>query len=223
MKPWQNLTHFENPNDIANEMVKKYRNTILRIVYGERTIYAWYKGYTPEGTHIFNQGVNNTAPNITLTQDTDCLVEIPQFEKGYRQIDEHAYYIKRLPYRQFRKGLNSENTHINSLFWCLFYGNDNYFQDTILQMLEAPIPDANVDAGIQALQTGAKTYALSLDFAISHNHAEVDPKSFSLFFGFDFVGFVYPETKTIKVANEIFMQEIVDNKQALCPDYKLEV
>lgn len=223
MKPWHALTHFEKDADVLPEMVKKYKNTILRIIYGEKTTYAYYRGYSQEGKHIFNASLGLGHPDITLAHDTDCFIDIPQFVKGYRQLGAHACYLQRKPFRQFRKGLCSDNTQIQSLYTKLYYGTDNEFGKHIIEALAAPIPNTTITEGIKFLQQGARTYALTLDFAISHNHYEVDPDSFSLFFGFDFVGFVNTKTKTIKVVNEVFIQEIVDTQHELCPDYKLEV
>lgn len=109
---WQALTNLHNDGDVNAEMVKKYRNTILKIKSGQDTIYARYSGQSKDGYHIFADLFDQT---IKIAKNTDMDVSVWFPRKGlYNVISEPNRFVffRRTATRQYRKGVSEDSCKV---------------------------------------------------------------------------------------------------------------
>jgi hypothetical protein len=112
---WSQLTNLVDVGDIQQEMGKKYRNTILKIVDGKTTTYGKFTCFSKSGYYMFQDLHGNS---IQLAQNTDVDVRIWYPKRGLYNVETPAYtgfiYYARTANRQYRRGINEENTHISN-------------------------------------------------------------------------------------------------------------
>jgi len=110
MKQWQNLTDmFKDDDDVSDEMIKKYKNTVLGIKIPTVTVFATFVGFADNGMFLFKTKEQHT---IKLSNDTEAEIFIPNPEKGLYNSPKGALFFQRHPKRQWKRGLNGENTQI---------------------------------------------------------------------------------------------------------------
>ncbi|NTV78939.1 MAG: hypothetical protein HGA25_07375, partial [Clostridiales bacterium] len=113
MKNWQNLTDMSDDLNIIDEMIKKYKNTILGIRHNNKTHYAKYDGYNSK-TQMFGFTMKN-GDNISVAKDTDTEIFIPNPEKGLYNTQQGAIFFCRNPLRQWKRGLCDANVILISI------------------------------------------------------------------------------------------------------------
>jgi len=111
---WQKLTNLTGSEDVKQEMSKKYRNTILKLVTSnKKTFYAKYSGVTRNGLHLFHDLHDN---EIKIAPDTDVDVRIWYPKRGLYNIEYNGInrfvYFSRTANRQYRRGINQDNSRL---------------------------------------------------------------------------------------------------------------
>jgi hypothetical protein len=209
MKVWQDLTDMFGEGEVNQEMVKKYRNTILALTYNGKTFYATYKGVN--GPHLFNDKEGNT---ISLVNDTDVAVTIPTLERGLYNTSKGAVFVTRSPYRQYRRGICEDNTYVNSLISIANHSQNNIYSTVVFDVLESKWHDLPTAFRVCAELGSA---AITKQFAIQlHHNKEV---GHALFYNASYIGDITKDTITIR--NKLFLQEVVDTQRYWCPNHKI--
>jgi hypothetical protein len=212
MRNWQNLTHLFDQEEICEEMKKKYQGSILGItIPSGKTVYAVYQRFM-DGFHLFK---DMDGVTLRLEHNTDCNVFIAFPEKGLYNTPTGMVYFRRLPYRQYRKGITEENSCASDVLIEILTGGRAYngVMKNVKHILEAQYP-IHIDAALEMLQ-GMPSVALNRDFGFSHPYTE--DKHFFLYYLNNVIGFV--RDKEIVIKNHVFFQEVLD---ARCfADYKI--
>lgn len=217
MSIWSNLTDlFKDGDDIAGEMVKKYRGTILAIKNAKQVVYARYRGCND--FHVFHDA---NDIELKLTHDTSCEVTIPQLDRGLYNTSKGAVYVKRNPFRQYKKGLSKDTHHITSISQYAFNSPNadlyNYFDTFAYEALLNKDNECDLDAAFEGLEKyGAVAMNRQFALALSHRTATQDPY---LWMNCYPIGTVNRENRTITVLNQTFLQEILDTRYKWCPNY----
>lgn len=134
---WQKLTNLSNSEDIKNEMVKKYRNTILKLVGANgKTVYGRYTGMNRQGHHVFRDLYNN---DLLVAQDTTVDVRVWYPRRGIYNIDwggvKRFFYFTRTANKQYRRGINEDNSLIQDPILEMFQLSRNMYDPQILQQI----------------------------------------------------------------------------------------
>lgn len=218
MKQWQKLTDMVNNTDIVDEMIKKYKNTILGIRTPTNSIYAYYIGTNNDGMFLFR---DHNEQHLKIAKNTDMEIFIPNPEKGLYNTKYGAVMYQRNPKRQWKRGLNSENvqaftivqtiTHRGrpsaqqnkfDIVWNDILTNEN---DSILMSNAKEIAD---DLGSAAIN---RTYGIVLHptekfgYILMHHKYQI--------------GII--ENNKIRIMNKIFRQEVLDTQNQWCPTYEV--
>jgi len=212
MKPWQNLTDLFDTQEVNAEMVKKYRNTMLCISRSERDFYAIYKGYEA-GYHCFKDEHDG---ELLLKPETECNVTIPTVKPGLYNTHKGVCYVTHNPYRQYRRGLCSDRLScvlLHDLLLGVFC--DNSYGSVIFDVLENSGYFSVTSALKMAEDYG--TAAINRDYAITLSTEKSE--GFDLFYRIHRVGSI--DKDTIRVDNNLFLQEIYDTKQLWCPNHEV--
>lgn len=212
MKPWQDLTDLFEDNQVIQEMQKKYKKTILGVIYNGKTSYASYQHY--DQYHVF---ALPSGAKFQLANDTEATVFIPELSRGLYNTTNGAVLVTQVPRRQWRRGLTSDTHRIvtlKELIWGLGY-EQNAFNEYVYEVLEQKynhIP--NVEQAMMFCNTHGSC-ALTKDFAIALDC--VKEAGCNLYYHDCLVGDI--DSNKITVRNNIFIQEILDTKQQWCPKH----
>ena len=140
---WQKLTNLSHSEDVKGEMVKKYRNTILKLVgTNGKTVYGRYTGMNRAGFHVFRDLHDN---ELLVAQDTAVDVRIWYPRRGiynveYRNVKRFVYFA-RTANRQYRRGINEDNTLIQDPVLGMFQLSGNMYDSQILQQISENVHD----------------------------------------------------------------------------------
>jgi len=209
---WSKLTNLDNPDDVNQEMSKKYKNTILKLVHNKHTIYAKYTGQNKKGYHTFMDLMGNT---IQIAYDTEVDVRIWYPQRGLYNVTtqgaRHFVYFARTAYRQYRLGINEENTSIYdpALIWSAGMYRDCSL-DNLNQIANKTYDMRHLDEVIVKIldpESDLIGYALNQRWGISA--ALTDKKNkFPLWLYNKHVADI--EGNQIKFYDKSFMQELLD-------------
>ena len=219
MKQWQNLTDmFKDDDDVSEEMIKKYKNTILGIKTPTVTVFATFVGFADNGMFLFKTKEQHT---IKLSKDTEAEIFIPNPEKGLYNSPKGALFFQRHPKRQWKRGLNGENTQIFSVHIDFIpntmLGNGNSFNYNWPFVLEEEgtkllsMEEAKKQADSVGSAAINRTYGLvahpteQSGYVLLHNRYQIG---------------VVQDNK-IKIENNIFRQEVLDTQKSWCPNYEV--
>ena len=222
MSIWSKLTDSED-GTVNQEMVKKYKGTWVGIKYENYpTVYGIYRGVNDEGFHT----IDTKKGVVKLAQNTDADVFVPQLEAGYYETENSVCYLRRNPYRQYRRGLSTESIFVEKMGDSIYNGFikiSNKFDTCIEEVLtHINTKDVQLNAAIETLNAKNKlVQRLNRDFMISLNHHENTADTYSLWTGRCLVGFVDNKSRVINLVNDIFKQELADNYYSICPTYTL--
>jgi hypothetical protein len=192
-------------------MSKKYKNTFLGIKYQDKTFYAKFLGLDGKGIFVFRDSDGGT---LRLNFDTEAEVFIPQIKRGLFTHKDQVYYVERNPYRQYRRGINSDSHKISSLHKMISLRQPVVDIDPVIYGSFEIQPNRLLDTA-KLICDGYSESILTRDFALTLNHFGTE--GYSLWYHLCFVGFV--TDNTIKVENDIFRQEILDTQRTWCPNY----
>lgn len=215
MKLWQKLTDLFD-NGVAQEMNKRYKDTILCIVANDKKYYANYRGVDETGFHIF---YDKEKQKIQLAENTECDVLVPRLEAGCYNTPNGVVHVSPSPARQWKRGLTRGNTNLIQLVNTLsgMLGANN-FEGHIYDVLdEEKQQEVTMDGALGGARTYG-SYALNRNFAVM-----IDPKtdtdSCYLFYQCYIVGKI--DGYKISVLNDAFRQELLDNQRKLFPNYEV--
>lgn len=140
---WQKLTNLSHSEDVKSEMVKKYRNTILKLVETNgRTVYGRYTGMNRTGLHVFRDLHDN---ELLIAQDTAVDVRIWYPRRGIYNVEygnvKRFVYFARTANRQYRRGINEDNTLIQDPVLGMFQLSKNMYDSQILQQISENVHD----------------------------------------------------------------------------------
>jgi len=215
MKQWQKLTDMIGFGDIVDEMTKKYKGTILGVNQGTKCIYGRYNQYSPdEKVFRFRDKHNN---NFHLVSDTDTEVFIPSPEKGlYNTMENGAVYFMRNPMRQWKRGLNDQNTLLYAVNKHCTYGAINVF-DSFWDYVVEPLPDLAIKDALKIASNDGSAAINRTYGVVAHPSKD---SGFVLLHHLYQIGEINDEK--ITVLNPIFRQEIMDTKNDWCPNHYVE-
>lgn len=211
---WSQLTNLNNTEEIQHEMTKKYQNTILKIIDANSVIYGKFTGVNCDGYYVFLDLYGNA---IQLTTNTNVNVRIWYPKRGLYNIEQPSHnsfiYYARTANRQYRRGINEENTRI--------------FNPTIQAYEEEPIPNFNqnllgqiaansrkyrhLDEIIKDLNdpnTKLLSYAINTRWGISLPLETTDPNTYDLWLYTSRVGHI--KNNDINITETTFIQELLD-------------
>jgi hypothetical protein len=214
MKLWQKLTDLFDNQGVQQEMLKRYKDTILSIVVGSKVVYGMYRGMNDENMHLFRDANHNT---ILLADDTEYDVFVPRFTPGAYNTEKGVVFVTTNPARQWKRGLCSNNTEIIPL-QCSFSNTlrANQFSQHIYEVLdESKQRFVSLDeARDKATEIGS--YAINREFSVCLNPVE-DTDTLYLFYKHCIIGTV--DGNTITLLNPVFKQEVLDTQRSWCPNY----
>ena len=127
--------------------------------------------------------------------DSGIEFEFIPVDRGFFQVDEEVYYLERVPARQWKRGICNENTRPYSLTDALHSCLANY-----LHIISKMYP-INCSTAWRSSKEGYPV-ALSKHFAISAANV--------LYFYNKEIGTVDHTTDTIKLNNDMLLQEVTD-------------
>jgi hypothetical protein len=222
MKQWQNLTDMFKENDIRDEMVKKYKNTVLGIVLDDdKTVYMNFVGYDNENLFCF---VNELGLKSKLALDTLFQIFIPNPEKGLYNSKDGILFFERKPLRQWKRGLNKDNANIICLERQVMYNEiigkgwtnqfEKYWQYVTQKDNNEPI---SLNRALDLCKTDANSWAINRTYGVMAHPSK--PEGFILMHHNHHVGEIVDNE--ILVENKIFKQEILDTQTSWCPNYKV--
>lgn len=134
--------------------------------------------------------------NLFANVDAGIEFEFIPVDRGFFQtIDNHVYYLERVPARQWKRGICFENTKV-----CLLKENLKLVQPDLLQLISKVAPINCVNSW--AAWSTSRPVALSKHFAISTEQR--------LYFYNKCIGTVDHKEKVIKLANDMLQQELSD-------------
>lgn len=211
---WSQLTNLDKTEEIQQEMTKKYRNTILKIVDGNSVVYGKFAGYGRGGYYMFNDLHGN---NIQLAPNTDVDVRIWYPKRGLYNVEYPAHdgfvYYARTANRQYRRGINEENTQIyNPPIHGFSVENTHTFSLTTLAQIAANSRKyRHLDEMIKNLDdpnTRLLSYAINDRWGISLPLNTTVPNTYDIWLYNVKVGQI--KNNTIKVNETAFLQELLD-------------
>lgn len=211
MKTWQDLTDMFKPEDVNPEMVKKYKNTYLGIRSNNGVAYGKYVGYSGDKHHF----IDSNGVSLILDNDTQASVYIPTLTSGLYNTNIGVVYVSRNPFRQYRRGLCSDNVRCCPLINVIQYNESNYF-DSVMWDIFNEVPLNNLHKAYEVLQYKPNV-AVNRDFAIQRHHNKQD--GHALFFKTSYIG-DFTEDKIV-VRNTVFLQEVVDSQHLWCPNHTI--
>jgi len=222
MKPWQRLTDIFGLHQIAEEMSKKYKGTILGIDDPEdptfKTVYGYYQGINNDGNfHLLKDKQGN---KIQLSIDTNFEVFIPDPQRGMYNTTKGAVLFYRKPFRQHKRGLGEGTAMIETLESTIIKnGLNNWFETYIYDVLEG-MKYRTIDL-VDAFKH-TDTYgssAITRNFAMSLH--TVKPTGYNLYYENRLIGDITEDT--ILLGDDLFYQEIIDSKDTWCPNHKVRI
>lgn len=220
MKPWQKLTDIMGDANIADEMSKKYKGTVLAITDYDsgRVTYAVYNGI--DGEHEYHRLKDKQGYPIKLSIDTQYDVWIPDPPKGMYNTKEGAVYFYRKPFRQHKRGLGEGTACVEKLGAVIGAElSHNYFEGLIFDVLEDEKVRSVTLATAFKLAELRNSAAINRTFAIClHPHKET---GYALFYEKYMIGEI--DEEVIRLGNPAFKQEIIDTQHTWCPNHKIEV
>lgn len=216
MDVFQRLTDAVTPNDIIREMEKRYTNAYLMVsVNGDAPMLAKYLHYNTGNGFCFlfpHSGLQYGIPSEYLDGD---ITEFNPKRGWYFYNNRTAVYFKRNAYRQWRRGLSSENATLTSLstkFHGNMFGLDTQFHLYITALMSEP--DYRIDEAVVICDKTGEC-PITTDFLLT---AHISKDSGHLLWHHqDIVGEVDVLKKIILVQNGIFWQEVLDIQQRLFP------
>lgn len=219
--PWQTLTHMFTEQTMADEMVKKFKGTVMQLI-GEQNLFATYQGYgtdtvAKELYHIFE---TKNGETIRIFHNTDTEVLIPNPRRGLYNTQKGVVLFYRLPFRQHKRGLYNETAYIGLVQNKIFqHMNPNRFSQHIYDVLDKEQQvHVNLDEAKEKCNSNF-IYALNRDFGLLlHPNKE---SGYALIYEDCYVGDV--EDKTINVKNKLFYQETIDALPKIGPDYSVRL
>lgn len=214
MTIWSQLTNLDNPEDIKSEMTKKYRNTILKIVNDKHVTYARYTGVDKAGYHVFRDLYDN---EIKLSKDTDVDIRIWYPRRGLYNIESNGIkrfvYFARTANRQYRRGINEDNTNIIDPCFSNFSLDTGFYGIQILcQIAENKHDYRHLDEILKLLKAednNILSYAINDRWGVSApitNEADKYPVYLYRRHVANIIG------DEIVFNNKIFIQELIDEK-----------
>ena len=225
MNEFQKLTDMTELCDVVSEMTKKYLKTFLRIrnkETDEKLIVSYREFF--DGNFIVRHPTGDIL--LPFTQDLYELT-VPKITKGvYNVGDKWCIYVKTLPTRQYKRGLNPESCHCTPLHKAVYgLSTPNEFYSFAQTILEIDHDARSLDGVVRELvghagRPPAAFRAITTDFALSHSaEGESDVNGFDLWYHTCYVGKVFPDNKTIKIKNPVFLQEVLDTQKSWCFNY----
>lgn len=227
MNPFKFLTDMEDRNAVLEEMSKKYKGTILCINSpGQQYSYGNYRGHSDDmKTLYFNILSKDNEPiECIIDYNQEIEVTIPKLELGCYTAGNKLVVLQTLPHRQWKKGLCDGNTIIYSPYEPADYGTKNYFNNYIHEILLENQEQQTITTAVEKLKTNNTLLGthINRNFGLIENFFNADPFYFLYHYQF-LIGKVYPEEQRILVENKHFLQEVLDAKQELGYNYRIEV
>lgn len=225
MNCWQLLTDMENFDDVSNEMIKKYKETILKVenTTTKKVVYGYLLNANAD---FFTIRSSKEILEIEFNHPQDLVISIPSVQVGC--YSDYSYtrslvIFNTLPHRQWKKGLCSGNSIVINAVNNLQHTATNLFRESIMGILENPVTQT-LDQAIQDLyQNKMYGVACNRSFGITLNYNNKDENLLILFFKQYPIGIVNKKEKHIEVKNKIFLQEILDTRKDWCPNYEVSV
>lgn len=215
---WQDLTDMVADEDLIAEMQKKYRNTWLRLRWGNQDVLALYRGYE-DGYHLFK---DKRGENIKLSHTTDIRVSIYSPRRGMYNTDEGVVFFWRNPYRQFRRGLNPDSGMVIKLYTKLLgIPSANHIQHAIYSIFDKDLQkEVTLDDAIQKTKEFGE-WAINRQFALTLNHLRDEADSYSLFYEDVYIAEV--KNNIIHMITPLLYQEVLDTYREWAPNYVVRV
>ena len=224
MNCFEELTDMLHPEQITQEMNKKYKDTYLYLQLGDKNMYAMYHGSMDNNMqHLFKGRENKEwiTIKLPLNHKDNVRISIPKFHGCY-STNTNLAIIQTLPHRQWKKGICRQNTdvYIPVDFHAGLDGNQ--FNNRFVEILEEDQTERTLDEAIKAIETNQNRIGthITRDFGLLLNYGSTEDCYRLFFFGY-LIGSVYPKTKTILIENNIFLQEILDTVRYWAPTYEV--
>jgi hypothetical protein len=216
---WQKLTDLTDRNQANEEMVKKFKDTIVRLVIGGKNFYCLYRGYGANGNHHFNDEVEG---KIELHEFTEYTVETIALQPGFYPTSVNlALYAEPLPNRQWKKGLCRGNTYINHVSAMLYSTSwQNSFQHLWIELVKNldRTETYSIAQAVQQLEQKKQfSHYLDRNFALCLNNTE--ETKYCLMFLTSKVANIDHIKKEILMIDNTFLQEVLDNRALWLGDY----
>jgi hypothetical protein len=227
MNSFQKLTDMTELADVISEMSKKYYKCFVCIENpqtGEQT-YSRYQEYDHDKKAFIFISDGNA---LYIPFDTELDIYVPKLRRGLYNINGLCMYVRQIPARQYKRGLNPDNFLICPLYKYIFGGTHiNEFYNWCKDVLSTPQKNCTLDDAIDALVghedkniKPIPAIAINRDFALMHSATGISvDDGYDLWYHASFVGKVFPENRVIKVHNPVFFQEILDTQIKWCPNY----
>jgi len=215
MKLWQKLTDLFDEVGVAQEMGKRYKDTILCIEAKGKKYYAHYRGLE-DNFHKFRDSSNNI---ISLSVNTEYDVFVPRVESGCYNTHRGVVHVSPIPARQWKRGLTKGNTVVVNLMNTLVgMIQVNSFDHVIHDVLDDnKQAECTVDVAIaKAQQYGS--YACNRTFSVMVNPT-LDTDECLLFYQRCLVAAI--TANQIRIINPVFTQEILDSQRLLFANYEV--
>lgn len=217
--PWQNLTDMFTEVKQAEEMVKKFRNTILEIQYQGVTTYGKYLGnFIGEDKSMMHKLCTKENHDIILSSTTEAEVYIPNPKRGLYNTPKGAVSFKRLPFRQHRRGLCQDTAEINPInikLSTIF--QDNEFERFIYDVLNSANQRFLNYKAATEIANKVGSAAMNREFGIClHPNKEA---GYILLYEDDIIGDI--DDSTISIKNKTFTQEVLEAKLEWAPNHTI--
>lgn len=210
---WSKLTNLSNNTEIRHEMIKKYKNTILKITYDGKVYFGVYLGTSDDDKYHLFKDLNDQR--ITLAQDTMADVRVWFPRRGLYNVKWHGanrmICFIRTPYRQYRKGINAETCYIFDPVSAVVSGiQSEYSTNLVGQIADNVSLTRHIDEAIVKL-TDKTSKVVSIAFnrrwGISLNYAKNDD-IYPLFLYDKHVANI--NKNKIEFLDKAFIQELLD-------------
>ena len=210
---WQALTNLTSEGEVNAEMVKKYRNTILKIKSGPDTIYANYRGQSKDGYHLFSDLFDQT---IKIAQNTDMDVSIWFPRKGLYNIagePNRFVFFRRTATRQYRKGINEDTCKIYDPVLKSISGNHSLYSiHTLLEIAKKREVVRHLDEACILVQDPNNiTVGVAINYRWGVSASTTDDASICILWLYDKAVATIKNGKIVFI-NPTFIQELLDEE-----------
>ena len=215
---WTDLTDAIGKNMSIDEMNKKYQNTflILKTQKDEKEIIVQYLGYQDD----YHQFKDEFGMRIILKHETEQQVICKFPERCLFNHELVAYEFVRLPTRQYKRGICSDNATIYSPVRHFF--DSKKITWTIKHLKNALFPwyPTNCQEALETLTSQQRlSIAISPQFMLTQPLTS-DKHKYWLFFSNKLIG--YFEKDIFYIKHRLFKQEVLDNIHLFKP-YQIEL
>lgn len=217
MTIWQELTDMIKEGDVNAEMVKKFKDTIIKMRRkpSDPWVYVRYYGWNGDSHIVYDISTGNEH---ALTRDSALEIRIPYLTYGCytNHKAKMLMFGMSLPYRQWKKGMCNKNTLLQFPF-----DGSNVFStniETILTTTQVPI---TLEEAVKRITTnGYYSTAITRDWGLTLDF-NADTDNLILFYKTIPVGQINVKEKTITLTKKCFHQELSDTSRDWCLNWSV--